>query len=335
MQLDDLTDQQLLKMRLCDLPVRIEGSLLEPRLKRLFEELRSRRIRFRPYYWLSEEWFTPDGVPGFAIPFYLAHPRLTRLERAQMKQAEGSTEAECMRILRHETGHALGNAFRVDKRKTWKDTFGSFETPYPDWYQPQPYSRDYVLNLDAWYAQAHPAEDFAETFAVWLDPRNRWRTQYGEWGAMRKLEYVERLMKELSSRKARPGAKIKVDPLKTIRMTLRQYYMRKRSYYAIDWAPSYDGDLLRAFSAEPRHRRFPSAFRFIQSVQRDICRIVAKGTGVHMYTINYVAKQMIERCRELDLYVTVPQREARPLVTALLTAETMRCMQTGYHRIRL
>ena len=115
MQLDDLTDQQLLKMRLCDLPVRIEGSLLAPRLKRLFEELRSRGIRFRPYYWLSEEWFTPDNVPGFAIPFYLAHPRLIRLERTQMKQAEGSTETECMRILRHETGHALGNAFHDRK----------------------------------------------------------------------------------------------------------------------------------------------------------------------------------------------------------------------------
>ena len=26
------------------------------------------------------------------------------------------------------------------------------------------------MHLDPWYAQSHPDEDFAETFAVWLTP---------------------------------------------------------------------------------------------------------------------------------------------------------------------
>ena len=189
-KLDRLTDRQLLNLRFCDLPLRINGTRLEQRIEKLYREMDARSIPFRPHVWLSEEWFTPDNVGGFAIPFYLAHPRLIKLERSQMLEVEGAGEAECMRILRHEAGHAFSNAFRLHARRGWTDTFGSFRVPYPEWYQPQADSRDYVLNLDAWYAQAHPAEDFAETFAVWLKPGSRWRRQYLGWGAMRKRSPV-------------------------------------------------------------------------------------------------------------------------------------------------
>src|SRR5262249_14259392 len=335
MQLDDLTDQQLLKMRLCDLPVRIEGSLLESRIKRLFEELRSRSIRFRPYYWLSEEWFTPDNLPGFAIPFYLAHPRLIRLDRSQMKQAEGSTEAECMRILRHETGHALGNAFHVHTRKAWKDAFGSFQTPYPDWYQPQPGSRDYVLNLDAWYAQAHPAEDFAETFAVWLKQGTYWQSRYEGWGAQRKLTYLDELMAELAEKQTKRLSHREVESLPTLKKPLRDHYRRKREYYTIHWPASYERNLYRVFSSEARHRSDPSAAQFLRHIRRDICEIVARGTGIHLYTINHIVKHMIVRSRSLNLRLTIPQEEARQLTIVALTMQVMQVLRTGYHRIPL
>ena len=116
LQLDRMTDRQLLELRLCDLPVRIRGTQLEQRIKKLYRELEARSLKFRPHVWLSEEWFTPDGVGGFAIPFYLAHPRLIKLERAQMLEVEGASDAECMRILRHEAGHAIDNAFRLHTR---------------------------------------------------------------------------------------------------------------------------------------------------------------------------------------------------------------------------
>jgi len=166
--LERLTDDELLELRLCDLPVRIEGTHLEERVGQLYAELEERGLRFRPHVWLSEEWFSPDGVPGFAIPFYLAHPRLLRLERRQMLEVEGGTAKECMGIMRHESAHALDNAFRFRSRRRWRELFGLFSQPYPQSYQPEPTSRAFVLHLGAWYAQAHPAEDFAETFAVWL-----------------------------------------------------------------------------------------------------------------------------------------------------------------------
>ena len=113
-----LTDEQLLDMRICDLPIRIRRSFLEPHIKRLYDELNARGIRFKPHVWLAGEWFSPDGVPGIAIPFYLAHPRLIKLERRQMLEVEGGTDTECMRILRHEAGHALDTAFRLHFKRT-------------------------------------------------------------------------------------------------------------------------------------------------------------------------------------------------------------------------
>ncbi len=330
-----MTDRQLLDVRLCDLPVQIRGTQLEQRIEKLYRELESRSVDFRPHVWLAEEWFTPDGVAGFAIPFYLAHPRLMKLERSQMLEVEGAAESECMRILRHEAGHAIDNAFRLHARRSWADTFGSYRVPYPEWYQPQPGSRDYVLNLDAWYAQAHPAEDFAETFAVWLKPGAQWRRQYEGWGAERKLQYVEELMTNLDGRPPRRLPRREVESLSSLKKTLREHYRRKRAYYTIHWPASYERNLFRVFSAEPRHRSYPSAAQFLRHIRRDICEIVARGTGVHHYTINHIVKHMIVRSRTLNLRLTIPEEEARQLTIVALTMQVMQVLRTGYHRIPL
>jgi hypothetical protein len=105
-------DEQLLDLRLNQLGVTIEDSALAERIAALQSELEARGLAsFVPHYWLSAEWFSPDGIPGVAIPFYLAHPRLERLERSQMLEVEGGTPEWCMKILRHEAGHAIDNAY--------------------------------------------------------------------------------------------------------------------------------------------------------------------------------------------------------------------------------
>jgi hypothetical protein len=335
LRLDRLTDRQLLDLRLCDLRLEILGTQLEQRLEKLYRELEARSLAFRPHVWLAEEWFTPDGVAGFAIPFYLAHPRLMKLERAQMLEVEGASEAECMRILRHETGHAIDNAFRLHTRRSWTDTFGSYRVPYPEWYQPQPGSRDYVLNLDAWYAQAHPAEDFAETFAVWLKPGSRWQRQYEGWGARRKLEYVHHIMTGLIGRSPARRAPLKVEPLSSLKKTLREHYRRKRAYYTIHWPASYERNLYRVFSADSRKRPAASAAQFLRHYRTEISDLVARGTGVHHYTINHIVRHMIVRCRELNLRVNIQEKEARQLIIVALTMQVMQVLRTGYHRIPL
>jgi hypothetical protein len=334
-RLNRMTDRQLLDLRLCDLPLKVKGTHLEHRVQKLYRELETRSLSLRPHIWLSEEWFTPDGVAGFAIPFYLAHPRLMKLERAQMLEVEGAGEAECMRILRHEAGHAIDNAFRLHSSRTWSDTFGSYRVPYPEWYQPQPGSRDYVLNLDAWYAQAHPAEDFAETFAVWLKPGSRWRRQYEGWGALRKLEYVDQLMGRMAGRKPPRKPKRVVEPLSALKKTLREHYRRKRAYYTINWPASYERNLYRIFSADSRRNQSGNAAQFLRHIRRDLADVVARGTGVHHYTINHIVRHMIVRCRELNLHLTMPEEEARELAIITLTMQMMQVQRSGYHRIPL
>jgi hypothetical protein len=192
-----LSSDELLDVRLCDLGLSIEGSPLQPRIQRLYEELGQAGLRFRPYVWLSSDWFTPDGHTGFAVPFFLAHPRLAQLERRNMFEVEGGNRPWCMKLLRHETAHALDNAYHLRRRKRWRELFGPVSKPYRSSYVPEPSSRSHVLNLDYWYAQSHPVEDFAETFAVWLQPGSRWRTTYRGWPALAKLRYVDDLITEV------------------------------------------------------------------------------------------------------------------------------------------
>ena len=199
-----LSDAELLRTRFCDLRLTLRNSEVERHMREIRRSLQSRGIKFRPHMWLSEEWFSPDGVPGIAVPFYMAHPRLQRLERRFMGEVEGGNANWLTRILRHEIAHALDNAYRLRRRKSWRRTFGRASRPYPDIYSPRPASRAFVLHLGHWYAQSHPTEDFAETFAVWLQPRARWRREYQSWPALRKLEYVDKLMAHIAGMRLPP-----------------------------------------------------------------------------------------------------------------------------------
>src|SRR5437762_4710448 len=234
-----LSDEKLLEVRLCDLGLAIEGTELEQRIGHLNTDLDARGLA-RPHVWLSDEWFTPDGVPGIAIPFYLAHPRLARLELAQMLEVEGGEPEACLKILRHEAGHAIDNAYLLRRRPTRRRLFGTPATPYPEYYTPKPYSKSFVHHLDHWYAQSHPDEDFAETFAVWLDPNSMWATRYAGWPAQRKLEYLDRLMREVARRRPSVKSKRKVDPLPRLRKTLAEHYRKKREHYGLDHPDFYD-----------------------------------------------------------------------------------------------
>ena len=330
-----LKDEELLDLRICDLGLSIRRTPLEDRIVRLYAELAERGLRFRPHVWLSEEWFSPDGVPGFAIPFYLAHPRLARLERAQMLEVEGGTEKECMAIMRHEAGHAISNAFGLHRRRRWRELFGRFTVPYPEAYTPDPNSREFVLHLGAWYAQAHPAEDFAETFAVWLAPHSRWRKRYVSWPAMKKLRYMEELMRELRGERPPNKSRAKVEPLSEIKKTLREHYRRKHRHYSFQWPAYYDRDLKRIFLTDELHRPGPTATSLLRRHRKELRHLVADVTGVHHYVVDQVLKNIIDRCKTLRLRVPVRESQAKQRALIMLTAHTMNILHAGYHRIPL
>ncbi len=327
-----LTEQQLLDLRFCDLKLTLSGTPLEARAFELSIELAKRKLRFRPDVWLSSDWFSPEGVTGFAVPFFLAHPRLTRLERRQMLSVEGGDRQHAMQLFRHECGHAIDTAFRLHQRKDWRAVFGRYSEHYPMYYQAAPKSRDYVQHLDAWYAQSHPAEDFAETFAVWLDPRSNWPERYRNWPALAKLEYVDKLMASLSNKRPPLVLRERTEELKTLEKTLREHYSQKREHYAATRPDVQDGDLLRLFSYDPKRARSKSAARFLSRIRPALRQRVALWTGEAPYTIDQVLKDMILRARELDLSVGRARADLKRDVELLVAVQTMNYLHSGFHR---
>jgi hypothetical protein len=318
-----ISDDKLLDLRIKDLPLRIAGTWLERCVKELYRELDEHGILLHPHVWLSSEWFSPVDIPGIAIPFYLAHPRLIRLERKRILEVEGGTRSECLRILRHEAGHAVQRAFQLHRRRDWQRMFGSASKRYPAYYKPNPASRRYVQHLRLWYAQSHPDEDFAETFAVWLRPRSNWRKRYAGWPALKKLEFVDALMKEIAGKTPKNRRRGVEEPLGSIKEKLRDYYDSKESSYSFEIPKVYDRDLRRLFSDNPRHRKALSASAFLRRNRARIRPIVSRWTGEYQLTIDAVFDDMIARCRELKLKAVGSQRQLRVNFTVLLTAKTV------------
>jgi len=326
-------DEQLLDLPIRRLGVNLYSPFLTAQIERLHQELEAKRLRFRPHCWLSNEWFTPDGVPGIAIPFYLAHPRLIKLELNQMLEVEGGTPEWCMRILRHEAGHAIENAYRVRRLHRRQRIFGRSSEPYPKYYSPRPYSRSYVRHLDLWYAQSHPDEDFAETFAVWLTPDSMWADRYKGWPVLRKLQYMDALMRDLTDVEPKVTTMETVDPVHSLKRTLREHYDRKRAHYGIERPSFYDPDLKRLFSEGPQHADRMSAAAFLKRFRREVRRKVAGWTGEYQYTIDQVIEDMIRRCQELRLRVPAPEEQVKLDFTILLTMHTMNYLRSGRHKV--
>ncbi|MEW6681440.1 MAG: hypothetical protein AB1451_00745 [Nitrospirota bacterium] len=328
-------DEKLLDLRLCDLHLSIDNSSLVARLDQLAAELAGHRLLFRPHVWIADEWFTPDGIPGIAVPFYLVHPRLAKLELQQMLEVEGGTPEWCMKILRHEVGHAIENAYRLRLRKRRKQVFGKSNVPYPTYYTPRPYSKRFVLHLDLWYSQSHPDEDFAETFAVWLDPNSDWRTQYAGWPALKKLEYVDALMGELADVPPPVARTDQVDPLPSLTKTLREHYQSRRAHYGLEHPHFYDQDLKRLFVDAASANGAMTAAHFIARLRKEARRRVAERTGAYQYTIDRLLESMIARCRELDLRLAMAPEQAKLDFMLLLTVQTMNFLHSGRHRVAL
>lgn len=313
-----LPDEELLDLRLCDLGLAIAGSPVEQPLARLYRELEARGLPFRPHYWVAQEWFSPDGVPGIAIPFYLLHPRLKQLERRFMGEVEGGNLPSLMRILRHEAGHAVDTAYRLRRRKDWRETFGPASRRYPRHYRPRPGSRRFVQHLDSWYAQSHPTEDFAETFAVWLKPRSRWRSEYAAWPALRKLEYVDATLRSLRGVKPRVRARNHIEPVKLARRTLRQHYAAMVRHYRSDDAERIDKILKRVFTTRRSRSDQQRASTFLREHGPALRRRLARRLDASEYLVQELLDHLVVRCRALRLLVRGEKRRAARRAERLL-----------------
>lgn len=327
---EQLSDEDLLRWRISDLKVRIPGSAVERLVQQLYENLEAKGLSFRPHCYLSTEWLTPDRIPSVGIPFYLAHPRLIRLERTMMVEAEGESEASALRLLRHETGHAINYAYRLYRRSRWRELFGNISLPYdPHRYVMRPYSKQYVVHLRDNYAQAHPDEDFSETFAVWLTPGLDWRRKYAGWGALKKLEYVDRLMASLADKTPEVTKGLRLWDAAKTRSTLDYYYRNKRRVFGEGYLGFYDPLLLKLFTAQPG----PSpvrADRFMSANRRVLVNAIAQWSRLPKYSVQELLRRLNQRAREMKLYLPGDPGDTLFSLGISLTAQLL-AEQTDYH----
>jgi hypothetical protein len=143
-------------MRICDLKLTISDSDLEECIATLHENLSAKNLSFHPDGYLADEWFVLEGKTSIGIPFYLAHPRLKALEQKMMLEVEGGAKEQCVKLLRHEAGHAFFYAYQLHQNRKVKHLFGPSPEEPPESYRPKPYSKSFVRHLDSWCAQSDP-----------------------------------------------------------------------------------------------------------------------------------------------------------------------------------
>jgi hypothetical protein len=320
--------RSLMNRKISDFGLSITGSPVEKMVEQLYAELGDKGLAFRPPVYLSDQWGCPDGTPLIGVPFYLADPRLSQLEDDMAFGLESDDEA--MRYLRHEAGHAFNYAYRLYDRADWRKTFGPYSRPYRDRYRADPFSHDFVRHILGWYAQKHPDEDFAETFAVWLTPDSQWREAYSEWPALRKLEYVDRVMKRVGPRLPPPVAPTDDDlPVSAMKYTVEQHYRDSEDTIPIRDKRVFDGDLKNLFASAAEAPTGQPAGEFFQAHRREIVGRISYWTGES----SYVVRQFIDFLRERAEFLALRVRglEASTLIelTAFGTAVIMNFRHTS------
>ena len=330
-QWENLADEQLLKLRFCDLALKLEDTGLYSYVERLRQELLEKGLKFfKVKVYLGDEWFSPEGVPAVSVPFFLAHPRLKALEKKFMFEVEGENAEYFMKLLRHEVGHCFDHAYRFSGRSKWKRLFGSSKEIYsPETYRPRPYSRSYVHNLENWYAQAHPDEDFAETFAVWLDPESDWRKKYAQWPKVfEKLEYIEQLAREVVAKKPKVSSGPLNSSIQRMKTTLEKYYLKKKKNFAEDYPEFYDVDLRRVFQGEIDQKNM-SASQFMRRNRKKIVESVSYWSGEKKYTVDLLVKKLILRTDVLGLRLDENSEKTNFELASYLTSLVTHYLFTG------
>jgi hypothetical protein len=306
--------RNLLSRRISDLALRIAGTRLEDLVNELYQELEKAGISFRPKTYLSDEWGCPQGVPVIGIPFYLADPVLCKLEN-ELTGIEAETDSEIMMCLRHEAGHAFNYAYRLYLKAEWRRIFGPFSRSYQEEYKPIPFSARFVHHIPGWYAQKHPDEDFAETFAVWLTPGLDWRKRYSKTPALSKLLYVDRVVRRCGQKPLAVTDEKLDKPVEELKMTLDSWYEtnRKSNRKKLKLHRLIDEDLSALF---PETDGLPAA-DVLQANSRRLVREVNLWTGMDRRILDSLFNELTERARLLGLKIGPDQTNPRIMNMAI------------------
>jgi hypothetical protein len=261
------------------------------------------------------------------IPFYLADPNLRQIEDALGAGVE--SESDIMMYLRHEAGHAFNYAYKLYDTEEWRKIFGDYSKPYVDSYKPHPFSRKYVVHISGWYAQKHPDEDFAETFAVWLTPGSKWPERYKGWSALKKLQYTDVVVQKVG--RTAPGVTLDERDMEVEQMeeTVLDHYRQRMLEEKIDTSigDKLDQDLLALFEAEGVGTT--GADTLVRAERQSLIHAVTQYSGVSRGVVKSLLDHQLERITAMKLSIHRDKaREYMTRLTALLTALAMNFLYT-------
>ncbi len=323
---------ELLNTRVSEMGLRTEGSPIEPFIRRLNHELAEKGVRFRPRHYLTDSWGCPDEVPVIGVPFYLADERLSRIEEEQTGEIEDASSI--MMLLRHEAGHAINYAYRLFREPDWVDMFGPFSRPYRDTFDPNPFSREFVRHIvhhrhGRTYAQKHPDEDWAETFAVWLTPRSGWRRRYRNWPALQKLRYVDTVMDRFQSVTPRIRRRKLCTPVDEMNLTLAEHYGQRAERYRAA-AQGYVDDKLTEVFPPTKGDSLISVVDFLRRHKTALVEQVTRWAGLPDKEVQTLLGKLSDRAAALDLYLPRRRTTSKLVeIAALATALAMNFAYTG------
>jgi hypothetical protein len=315
-----------------DLGLKIEGTPLEPVVAEFQREVEGLGLKVRPRLYLSTEWGVVTGTIAIAIPFYLAEDPLKDLHAKKGLMLEGNGKQDVLRYLRHELGHVLNYAYKLYDDGEWVRLFGPITQPYLEDYRPSPFSRRYVRHLPGWYAQKHPDEDWAETFAVWMLPGHDWRDEYSDQPqALAKLEYCERVMGELRTREPLVVEATTEEDVGELGFSLEEYYGHM-SQPEGEFPHGLDGALRSIFeelAPEPGRDALPAS-KLVRSLERELMAYVYRWTGHFPERTRALVRHLAQRSDDLGLVLDpAREREATLALTTFVAALGMNHVHQG------
>lgn len=307
-----------------DLNISFEESGLAKNLSILHAELQKKGLKVKPLIWGSDDWFCPDDHTSFAVPFTLFHPRLTELEKDICGEVEGDSRDEFLKLCRHECGHIVDNAYLLREIAGRVELFGDHNQAYPQDYTFKKYSKKFVRHLSENYAQAHPEEDWSETFAVWLTPGSAWRSKYEGWGALRKLNYVNSVMKQLKNKRVSRRNDFFYDHFKSLDMTFGEYLKQKKKLKSRKFKFSQ----LRAINISEGE----DLSLALKENRKEIIDLICSQTKIKKYDLTYVLKDLELNARKKGLRIN-KRAKKMDVLNHLVIGHAKTFLSDGKHRI--
>jgi hypothetical protein len=320
-----------------DLGLTLKGTRLEPIIATFEEELEQAGFRrLKPRFYLSTEWGVPFETVAIAIPFYLAKPELTEMHAQRFGHVEGMSQQDVLKYLRHEMGHVVNYAYRLFEDAEWIRLFGPITRPYREEYHPKPFSRRFVQHLPGWYAQKHPDEDWAETFAVWMTPGSNWREEYAAWPeAIAKLEFVEQAVGAIAERDPVVTDAELDEDVDEIGYSIQDLYQHLGNQ-DLQFPSGLDGSLRAIFEElEQRPDRnddapFRPAAALINRLEGDLMGNVYRWTGHFPERTRILIRHLAERAASMRLkYAEADETMVTVAITTIITALAMNYVHRG------